>query len=99
MRAIQVREYVKGPLDLTVTTLPIPSPSPDQYLIQVHSAGTNFFDLLQIQGKYQNQPPLPWISGASLRAQSSVPLAATNLRNTKLVIASLAPAKAHMLHT
>ncbi|KMU87789.1 quinone oxidoreductase [Coccidioides immitis H538.4] len=64
MRAIQVREYVKGPLDLTVTTLPIPSPSPDQYLIQVHSAGTNFFDLLQIQGKYQNQPPLPWISGA-----------------------------------
>ncbi|EER25794.1 quinone oxidoreductase, putative [Coccidioides posadasii C735 delta SOWgp] len=64
MRAIQVREYVKGPLDLTVTTLPTPSPSPDQYLIQVHSAGTNFFDLLQIQGKYQNQPPLPWISGA-----------------------------------
>ncbi|EEH18869.1 hypothetical protein PABG_01188 [Paracoccidioides brasiliensis Pb03] len=63
MRAIQVKEYVKGPLDLTVTTLPTPSPSPDKYLIKVHSAGTNFFDLLQIQGKYQHQPPLPWISG------------------------------------
>ncbi|EDN07879.1 conserved hypothetical protein [Histoplasma mississippiense (nom. inval.)] len=63
MRAIQVREYVKGPLDLTVTTLPTPTPSADKYLIKIHSAGTNFFDLLQIQGKYQHQPPLPWISG------------------------------------
>ncbi|KAJ9296942.1 hypothetical protein DTO271G3_4703 [Paecilomyces variotii] len=64
MRAIQVSQYVKGPLDLKVTELPTPSPSPDNYLIKIHSAGTNFFDLLQIQGKYQNQPPLPWISGA-----------------------------------
>ncbi|WEW59884.1 NADPH:quinone oxidoreductase family protein [Emydomyces testavorans] len=63
MRAIQVREYVKSPLDLTVTTLPTPSPSPDKYLIKIHATGTNFFDLLQIQGKYQHQPPLPWISG------------------------------------
>ncbi|EGC45808.1 alcohol dehydrogenase [Histoplasma capsulatum var. duboisii H88] len=63
MRAIQVREYVKGPLDLTVTTLPTPTPSADKYLIEIHSAGTNFFDLLQIQGKYQHQPPVPWISG------------------------------------
>ncbi|KAK2740452.1 hypothetical protein FQN57_006079 [Myotisia sp. PD_48] len=63
MRAIQVREYVKGPMDLTITTLPTPSPSPNKYLIQIHSAGTNFFDLLQIQGKYQHQPPLPWIAG------------------------------------
>ncbi|PKY00652.1 alcohol dehydrogenase [Aspergillus campestris IBT 28561] len=64
MRAVQVKEYVKGPLDLTVTTLPTPPPSPTDYLIEIHSAGTNFFDLLQIQGKYQNQPPLPWVSGA-----------------------------------
>ncbi|KAK2818445.1 hypothetical protein FQN49_007893 [Arthroderma sp. PD_2] len=63
MRAIQVREYVKGPLDLTVSTLPTPSPSGDKYLIRIHATGTNFFDLLQIQGKYQHQPPLPWISG------------------------------------
>lgn len=25
-------------------------------MIQVHAAATNFFDILQIQGKYQNQP-------------------------------------------
>lgn len=64
MRAVQVKEYVKGPLDLQVSTLPTPPPSPDQYLIEIHSAGTNFFDLLQIQGKYQHQPPLPWVGGA-----------------------------------
>ncbi|KIN07746.1 hypothetical protein OIDMADRAFT_151552 [Oidiodendron maius Zn] len=64
MRGIQVTEYVKGPLDLKIVDLPTPSPVHDQYLIEIHSAGTNFFDLLQIQGKYQHQPPLPWISGA-----------------------------------
>ncbi|GES57807.1 alcohol dehydrogenase [Aspergillus terreus] len=64
MRAIQVKEYVKGPMDLQVSTLPTPSPSANEYLIEIHSAGTNFFDLLQIQGKYQHQPPLPWIGGA-----------------------------------
>ena len=53
----------QGPLDLTVTSLPTPPPSPDRYLIRIHAAGTNFFDLLQIQGRYQHQPPLPWISG------------------------------------
>ncbi|KAH0606688.1 uncharacterized protein H6S33_003522 [Morchella sextelata] len=47
-RALQV----KGPADLTVTTLPDPVP-----------AATNFFDLLQIRGKYQHQPPFAWISG------------------------------------
>jgi len=64
MKGIQLSEYVKGPHDLRVTTLPDPTPKPDEYLIEVHAAATNFFDLLQIQGKYQHQPPFPWISGA-----------------------------------
>ncbi|KAI4240650.1 MAG: hypothetical protein L6R40_005017 [Gallowayella cf. fulva] len=64
MRAIQVKEYVKGPEDLTVSTLPNIVPSPDTYLIAIHATATNFFDLLQIRGKYQHQPPLPWIAGA-----------------------------------
>ncbi|KAK0632062.1 hypothetical protein B0T14DRAFT_532610 [Immersiella caudata] len=67
MKGIQLTEYVKagqGPHDLKVTTLPDPTPKPDEYLIEVHAAATNFFDLLQIQGKYQHQPPFPWISGA-----------------------------------
>jgi NADPH2:quinone reductase len=39
-------------------------PSPTQYLIGIQASATNFFDLLQIRGKYQHQPPLPWISGS-----------------------------------
>lgn len=64
MRGIQVKEYVSGPQDLRVTDLPDPTPAPDQYTIRIHSTATNFFDLLQIRGKYQHQPPLPWISGS-----------------------------------
>ena len=64
MKAIQVTQYVSSPLDLFVTNLPTPVPHPDKYLIKIHACGTNFFDLLQIRGKYQHQPPLPWISGA-----------------------------------
>ncbi|CAJ0545394.1 Ff.00g088670.m01.CDS01 [Fusarium sp. VM40] len=64
MRGIQITEYLKGPDQLKVSDLPDPKPSEDEYLIQVHAAAANFFDILQIQGKYQNQPPFPWIAGA-----------------------------------
>ncbi|RFU35460.1 hypothetical protein B7463_g842, partial [Scytalidium lignicola] len=64
MRGIQIKQYVKGPDELAVTDLPDPVPTPEQYLIAVHASATNFFDLLQIAGKYQHQPPLPWISGS-----------------------------------
>lgn len=49
---------------MRVTDLPDPVPKPDQYLIAIHATATNFFDLLQIRGKYQHQPPLPWVSGS-----------------------------------
>lgn len=64
MRGIQIKEYVGGPLDLKVVDLPDPTPNPDQYTIAIHATATNFFDLLQIRGKYQHQPQLPWISGS-----------------------------------
>jgi NADPH:quinone reductase-like Zn-dependent oxidoreductase len=46
----------KSPDQLVVSDLPDPTPKDDAYLIQVHAAAANFFDILQIQGKYQNQP-------------------------------------------
>lgn len=64
MRGIQVAQYVKAPHELKVTELADPKPAADEYLIEVHAAATNFFDILQIQGKYQHQPPFPWVSGA-----------------------------------
>ncbi|KAI9734252.1 MAG: hypothetical protein M1834_002356 [Cirrosporium novae-zelandiae] len=64
MKAIQLSEYVSGPHELRVTTLPTPTPSSKQYLIRIEAAAANFFDLLQIRGKYQHQPPFPFISGS-----------------------------------
>ncbi|KAI9811867.1 MAG: hypothetical protein M1827_005218 [Pycnora praestabilis] len=64
MRAVQVKEFVNGPNDLQVVDVPDPKPADDEYLIDIHACGANFFDLLQIRGKYQHQPPLPWIGGA-----------------------------------
>ncbi|RCI12353.1 hypothetical protein L249_0474 [Ophiocordyceps polyrhachis-furcata BCC 54312] len=65
MRAIVLSEYVKHPSELKVSSsAPDPTPNPSQYLIQVHAAAANFFDILQIQGRYQNQPPFPWVAGS-----------------------------------
>lgn len=64
MRGIQIKEYVKSPDELKVTTLPDPTPKPHEYLISIHAAAQNFFDILQVKGKYQTQPPFPWIAGA-----------------------------------
>ncbi|KAH7138407.1 zinc-binding alcohol dehydrogenase-like protein [Dendryphion nanum] len=64
MKGIQIKEYVKGPEDLKVIDLPTPEPKPDEYLIAIHASATNFFDLLQIRGKYQHQPAFPWVAGS-----------------------------------
>ncbi|OAA62114.1 Alcohol dehydrogenase superfamily, zinc-containing [Cordyceps fumosorosea ARSEF 2679] len=64
MRGIQIKEYVKGPDDLKVVDLPDLAPEEAEYVIKVHAAAGNFFDILQIQGKYQHQPPFPWTAGA-----------------------------------
>merc|ERR1712014_438450 len=57
-------QYVSGPQDMKVTELDDPVPNPDQYTIAIHATACNFYDLLQIRGKYQHQPPLPWVSGS-----------------------------------
>ena len=51
-------------MGLKVSTLDDPYPQPDQYTIAIHATAANFYDLLQIRGKYQHQPPLPWVTGS-----------------------------------
>ena len=63
MKAIQIKSLLKSTDELEVTTLPDLEASEDHYVVQVQAAGTNFFDALQVQGKHQNKPPLPFIAG------------------------------------
>ena len=57
-------QTLQSPDQLTVSSLSDPTPSRDEYLIRIESTATNFFDLLQIQNRYQHQPPLPFVTGA-----------------------------------
>jgi NADPH2:quinone reductase len=63
MKAIQIKALLKGTDELEVASLPDLEASSDRYVVQVQAAGTNFFDALQVQGKHQNKPPLPFIAG------------------------------------
>ena len=45
---------------------PIPEPGPRQVRIRNCAAGLNFFDILQVQGKYQIKPPFPFTPGAEV---------------------------------
>lgn len=40
-----------------------PAPKKNEVVVEVHAASLNFFDILQLQGKYQTQPPFPWVPG------------------------------------
>ncbi|KAJ2482447.1 hypothetical protein IWW56_001105 [Coemansia sp. RSA 2131] len=64
MRAIVVKNWVKGPNDLEVKEIPVPTPQANELLVRVDSVGANFFDILLIQGKYQIKPPFPFTPGA-----------------------------------
>lgn len=64
MRGVLVSELAhpsKIPLSVDV---PEPTLKENEVLINVYSAGLNFFDILQMQGKYQRKPPLPFVAGA-----------------------------------
>ena len=46
--------------------VPTPDPGPGQVRIRNRAAGLNFFDILQVQGKYQIKPPFPFTPGAEV---------------------------------
>ena len=43
---------------------PTPEPGPGQVLVRNRASGLNFFDVLQIAGKYQSRPEFPFTIGA-----------------------------------
>ena len=60
MQAIQVTK-VGGPEVLTPTDLPIPSPKPNEALVQIKATGVNFIDVYFREGRYPAQ--LPFVDG------------------------------------
>jgi NADPH:quinone reductase len=51
---------------MQLAEVPLPEPGPTQVRIRNHAASVNFFDLLQIQGKYQVRPAFPFTPGAEV---------------------------------
>ena len=63
MRAVYCERH-GGPEVLVVKELPWPeAPGPGEVKVQLWARSVSFVDLLQIAGKYQVQPPLPFIPG------------------------------------
>jgi len=62
MRAVLCREF--GPVEtLEASELPAPVIASGTVRVAVHAIGVNFADLLIVQGKYQEKPPLPFSPG------------------------------------
>ena len=57
-------EKTTGVDDLVQKEIPTPAPGPEEVLIEIEAASLNFPDLLIIQNKYQQKPPLPFVPGA-----------------------------------
>ena len=60
MQAIQVSR-VGGPEVLTLTDLPVPSPKPNEALVEIKASGVNFIDVYFREGRYPTQ--LPFVNG------------------------------------
>jgi NADPH2:quinone reductase len=65
MKAWQVSEWCE-PEQMKLADLPVPEPKSGEARIRNHAAALNFFDILQIQGKYQTKPTLPFTPGAEV---------------------------------
>lgn len=65
MKAVLCKTY-GPPENLTLEEIEDPRPTDGGVLIDVHAAGLNFPDTLQIAGKYQFQPPFPFTPGSEV---------------------------------
>jgi NADPH2:quinone reductase len=68
MRAWQVRE-LGDPESMVWTEVPLPEPGPGEVRVRNRAVGLNFFDILQVQGKYQVKPAFPFTPGAEIAGE------------------------------
>src|SRR5579863_10743838 len=54
------------PETMALQEIATPAPEAGQVRIRNHAAALNFFDILQVQGKYQVKPPFPFTPGAEV---------------------------------
>src|ERR1700733_2068276 len=54
------------PETMTLDEVAMAEPPAGQVRIRNHAAALNFFDILQVQGKYQVKPPFPFTPGAEV---------------------------------
>src|SRR3979490_2137409 len=54
------------PESMIFSEIELPRPPEGQVRIAVRASGLNFFDILQVQGKYQIKPPFPFTPGAEV---------------------------------
>ena len=65
MRAIICSSY-GPPENLSLEDIAAPVPAENEAIVDVYAASLNFPDGLQIQGKYQFQPPMPFTPGSEV---------------------------------
>lgn len=65
MRAIVCSSY-GPPENLSLEDIANPVPKENEAIVEVYAASLNFPDGLQIQGKYQFQPPMPFTPGSEV---------------------------------
>ena len=65
MKAWQVHAWCE-PAGMALEDIERPEPAAGQVLIRNRAVSLNFFDILQVQGKYQVKPPLPFAPGAEV---------------------------------
>ena len=65
MKAWRVHDWGE-PETMQFDDAAVPEPGPNQVRIRNRAAGLNFFDILQVQGKYQIKPPFPFTPGAEV---------------------------------
>jgi NADPH:quinone reductase len=65
MKAVRCGSF-GPPENLTLEDIDAPSAGENEAVVEVYSASLNFPDGLQIQGKYQFQPPMPFTPGSEV---------------------------------